>query len=197
MTATFTSVEVAECPFCGGGAYIPDGVFESLGDAVRILSVPEATQDALRSLRNILRKAQNDNTTPDVVADQIETSVPTLAAIGLVIKKNAAVAVAILTLLLQVINVILSRFPPKMPSVPAPASQVTNVTNITNNIITDVFEQVSSEAQAKIERTRVATGAPKQPKGTPVRRTEKKVGRNDPCTCGSEKKYKKCCGANR
>ena len=23
-----------------------------------------------------------------------------------------------------------------------------------------------------------------------------KVGRNDPCTCGSGKKYKKCCGAN-
>lgn len=27
------------------------------------------------------------------------------------------------------------------------------------------------------------------------RRVEK-VGRNDPCTCGSGKKYKKCCGAN-
>ena len=25
---------------------------------------------------------------------------------------------------------------------------------------------------------------------------EKKVGRNDPCPCGSGKKYKKCCGAN-
>ena len=23
-----------------------------------------------------------------------------------------------------------------------------------------------------------------------------KIGRNDPCTCGSGKKYKKCCGAN-
>jgi SEC-C motif-containing protein len=29
----------------------------------------------------------------------------------------------------------------------------------------------------------------------PIRRTEAKVGRNDPCTCGSGKKYKKCCGA--
>ncbi|OGR38866.1 MAG: hypothetical protein A2X29_12185 [Elusimicrobia bacterium GWA2_64_40] len=27
-----------------------------------------------------------------------------------------------------------------------------------------------------------------------VRREEPKVGRNDPCTCGSGKKYKKCCG---
>ncbi|MEA1649028.1 MULTISPECIES: SEC-C metal-binding domain-containing protein [Nitrospirillum] len=23
-----------------------------------------------------------------------------------------------------------------------------------------------------------------------------KVGRNDPCPCGSGKKYKRCCGAN-
>jgi preprotein translocase subunit SecA len=25
-------------------------------------------------------------------------------------------------------------------------------------------------------------------------KTEKKPGRNDPCSCGSEKKFKKCCG---
>ncbi|GHU41935.1 hypothetical protein FACS1894190_10620 [Spirochaetia bacterium] len=28
-----------------------------------------------------------------------------------------------------------------------------------------------------------------------VHRTEPKIGRNDPCPCGSGKKYKKCCGA--
>lgn len=29
----------------------------------------------------------------------------------------------------------------------------------------------------------------------PVKRIEPKIGRNDPCSCGSGKKYKKCCGA--
>ena len=28
----------------------------------------------------------------------------------------------------------------------------------------------------------------------PIRREEPKVGRNDPCPCGSGKKFKKCCG---
>jgi preprotein translocase subunit SecA len=28
----------------------------------------------------------------------------------------------------------------------------------------------------------------------PVRRSKEKVGRNQPCPCGSGKKYKKCCG---
>ena len=39
----------------------------------------------------------------------------------------------------------------------------------------------------------VGTGAnPNKP--APVVRSGKKVGRNDPCPCGSGKKYKKCCG---
>jgi len=28
---------------------------------------------------------------------------------------------------------------------------------------------------------------------SPVQRTEPRIGRNDPCPCGSGKKYKKCC----
>ena len=31
----------------------------------------------------------------------------------------------------------------------------------------------------------------------PYRREGPKIGRNDPCPCGSGKKYKKCCGKNR
>ncbi|MFN0059587.1 MAG: YchJ family protein [Planctomycetota bacterium] len=30
--------------------------------------------------------------------------------------------------------------------------------------------------------------------GEPIRREADKVGRNDPCPCGSGKKFKKCCG---
>ena len=30
--------------------------------------------------------------------------------------------------------------------------------------------------------------------GPPVKREGPKVGRNDPCSCGSGKKFKKCCG---
>ena len=30
--------------------------------------------------------------------------------------------------------------------------------------------------------------------GSTYRRTTEKVGRNDPCPCGSGKKFKRCCG---
>ena len=39
------------------------------------------------------------------------------------------------------------------------------------------------------------SGAPKEAPA-PVKRAQAKVGRNDPCPCGSGKKYKKCHGAN-
>lgn len=36
----------------------------------------------------------------------------------------------------------------------------------------------------------------KEQKASGTIRKEKKIGRNDPCTCGSGLKYKKCCGKN-
>jgi len=37
-------------------------------------------------------------------------------------------------------------------------------------------------------------GEGEKPKKKPAKRSEKKVGRNAPCPCGSGKKFKKCCG---
>ena len=55
--------------------------------------------------------------------------------------------------------------------------------------------EVPEEARLLVEH--LASGGGKTPDGRtraqqPVR-VEKKVGRNDPCPCGSGKKYKKCC----
>jgi len=55
------------------------------------------------------------------------------------------------------------------------------------------------DREQKVQREKVAEpinashgDGPKKP----AVRTSEKVGRNDPCPCGSGKKYKKCCGAN-
>ncbi len=46
----------------------------------------------------------------------------------------------------------------------------------------------------KVAKETAATGTPdKTAKAQPVRNKDKKVGPNDPCPCGSGKKYKKCC----
>ena len=53
-------------------------------------------------------------------------------------------------------------------------------------------EDVERKAVAKVTST--SSGGDDTVKAEPVRKG-KKVGPNDPCPCGSGKKYKKCCGA--
>jgi hypothetical protein len=53
-------------------------------------------------------------------------------------------------------------------------------------------EQMEQEGE---ERRRAAQQSqPSMPKRETIVRNERKVGRNEPCPCGSGKKYKKCCG---
>ena len=58
---------------------------------------------------------------------------------------------------------------------------------------------VKPRPQVEIKRVQVAkpmdTGGDGSLSGTP-KRAAQKVGRNDPCPCGSGKKYKHCCGKN-
>lgn len=49
--------------------------------------------------------------------------------------------------------------------------------------------EVDAKKEEDIADLEVLLSTPK-----PVK-TQEKVGRNDPCPCGSGKKYKKCCGA--
>jgi preprotein translocase subunit SecA len=58
------------------------------------------------------------------------------------------------------------------------------------------FQEVSEADLQHEDQTkdlRYSDGAEEVQK-TPYRRKGKKIGRNDPCPCGSGKKYKKCCG---
>ncbi|MBW1740370.1 MAG: preprotein translocase subunit SecA [Deltaproteobacteria bacterium] len=53
-------------------------------------------------------------------------------------------------------------------------------------------EEIAAKEKTKQDRLVYSHGG--ESAKQPVRRSEKKVGRNQPCPCGSGKKYKKCCG---
>jgi preprotein translocase subunit SecA len=57
--------------------------------------------------------------------------------------------------------------------------------------------QVKPREEVKREKVAKETGTSAPDKSAvkkqPVRNAAKKVGPNDPCPCGSGKKYKKCC----
>lgn len=53
--------------------------------------------------------------------------------------------------------------------------------------------QLAQEQMSDLEAADKA-GSEGETRVEPIRNTEKKVGRNEPCPCGSGKKYKNCCG---
>ena len=60
--------------------------------------------------------------------------------------------------------------------------------------------RVTKESVEDIARMNMGDGSgvkeEKAPTHTPIVNEGPKVGRNDPCPCGSGKKYKNCCGKN-
>ena len=70
--------------------------------------------------------------------------------------------------------------------------------NIQNDIVKTLFHIQIVTPEKSLEREQVAqptsTNMDESTGGTTKVRKEPKVGRNDPCPCGSGKKYKQCCG---
>ncbi len=59
--------------------------------------------------------------------------------------------------------------------------------------IDDIEKEFQKKKQKELEHARMAGGG--DGTGVQQRRVGEKVGRNDPCPCGSGKKYKRCHGA--
>ena len=70
-----------------------------------------------------------------------------------------------------------------------------------DTVLTVLFSRPAMELRRReVAKQKMASlagvGAEKEKPKPVVRRASEKVGRNDPCPCGSGKKYKKCCGAD-
>jgi uncharacterized protein YecA (UPF0149 family) len=67
--------------------------------------------------------------------------------------------------------------------------KISKQNNKTTSKIEDIIEilEENEEEQEELRKANSSFGA--------VINKNKNIGRNDPCPCGSGKKYKKCCGA--
>jgi preprotein translocase subunit SecA len=79
----------------------------------------------------------------------------------------------------------------------APARQPAPVSNRAPSTTIDALErEFQKKKQRELEQARSVSSATADTNGNAPRRSGEKVGRNDPCPCGSGKKYKKCHGAD-
>ena len=75
------------------------------------------------------------------------------------------------------------------------AQMVDEIRDDTVRDILSVVPKEKAEERKQVYKIAGTTGGDGTLKKKPVVNKEAKVGRNDPCPCGSGKKYKKCCGA--
>ena len=68
-----------------------------------------------------------------------------------------------------------------------------NLPNESQNTIQQARVQAPRREQTQTSRSEIGDEPKEKPKSQPVR-VEQKIGRNDPCPCGSGKKYKQCHG---
>ena len=61
--------------------------------------------------------------------------------------------------------------------------------NIQHDVVHTIYHGIKTEPTAETKPTPTSKGSNKAAVAA-----GKKVGRNEPCPCGSGKKYKKCCG---
>jgi preprotein translocase subunit SecA len=148
--------------------HVPDGVFNFVGSTIEILSAPKRTVEELTRLAAILREARDERQTPEQVKARIEKEVPALAKLGELLPKNRGELYGFLAVILAAI--------PLFMQPPAPSQQ---------SPVTVTINQVINQA----------AGQPMTEPVTEPQQSNRKVGRNEKCPCGSGKKYKKCCGA--
>jgi hypothetical protein len=180
---SFRGCSVGPCPKCGGNGDIPDGRFEMVNDAVRLIAGVGRSPEQLIQLADILRHARQQQAAPQVVAQRIDIEAPELGAFAAwmrqyLVPKTAADVYALIGIILTAIGVMISLAPQK-ESKKGFSDQ-------------DVAAIVEKAVAAAITQTRVPAQASPAAAGS-MAKAKKKTGRNDPCPCNSGKKYKICC----
>lgn len=182
--ANFKGCRSGPCPKCGGIGDIIDGSYQIIGDAVRMIVSSLRSHAQVEQLQAVLRKAQQEQTSPKAVPEKIRAESSEFGAIAswintYLVPKNAGefwTAIGAIGTVLALLYTL---------SVASP--------NSTENALSDkqidmLVEQAVTSALAQTQdASRSAV------KSKTISKRKNKTGRNDPCPCESGKKYKMCC----
>lgn len=172
---TIEDFTTGPCPRCGGRGHIPDGVYDVVGDTIRVLATTTQSAEALVQLARVLERARASGAQdPGRVAASIEKESPEFSALADVLRRLRGVRlIEWVTMALAVIAILQG----------AEAAQ----SNTRNDAKLDRIYNMLVQEQ-KSTSTPVTTQTP------PPRAIAKLPGRNDPCWCGSGLKFKRCHG---
>lgn len=160
------------CPKCGGMGVVPDMTLSSVGDALEVLWTTKESLELLKKIEKIFQTARGEKTSRDDLVKVIEKEAPELSNLIDILPKTRPELYAFLGIILLAVGTF--RCTP----------------GVSKDEVQDMIEKAKSEIVQEWENGRpkqseVKATRPKKSDGT-------KLGRNDPCYCGSGKKYKHC-----
>jgi len=159
---------VAPCPGCGKEGYIPDGVESFAQHLMEELSAPERSISEIERLSAIFVAALQKEAAFTHIDETIRESIPPLAPVADLLPTPPAERYAFIALALKAIVLFITEL-----------GQSDEPTVAVDQVLNAVYEEEAAP--------------PSQVAAKPLTEEGAKVGRNDPCPCGSGKKYKKCC----
>lgn len=159
---------VPPCPRCGEAGYLPDDVESFVLQTIEHLSAPERSISEIERLSAILVAALQKEASFAYVGDTIKESIPPLSPVADLLPSPPAERYAFISLALKAIVLFISEL-----------GQSDEPTVEVHQVLNAVYEEEAD--------------SPSPVAATPLTEEGTKVGRNDPCPCGSGKKYKKCC----
>ena len=182
---------VGPCPRCGGMGHISDGKFNFIGDSIEVLSAPTRTLDELTRLAQIINEAREKNQAPQFVSKRIEEEIPSLANFASFLPESRNELYGFFTLILALLTFLTPFFlnsqrPPEI-SIDQVIKAAIQSYELGKRTLPDASANISTNLESS-KRVWSTQAVPQK---------SRKIGRNDPCPCGKNNKYKRCCGANR
>ena len=165
------------CPGYGGDGHIPDGVYNFIGNTIELLSGPSRTVSELERLASILMQARQEGASLAQVGKKIQDEVPELSSLKNILPKSRSELYAFIAIIIAIVSLVLGQLKRSEP----PKVEINQVVNV-------IYQHQESSAPRRSDDKATSKIQPKV-----HQKPKKNVGRNDPCPCGSGKKYKKCC----
>jgi hypothetical protein len=115
---TFTGCTAGPCPRCGGTGEIPDGVYDFVGEAMRVIAAPRYSRERLVRIAAILAQARQSGAPAAQIVAALEDEAPELSDLArrLLVPRTPAELAGFLVVLLMVVQIYLMAKPPSQPT---------------------------------------------------------------------------------
>jgi len=170
-TVQFINCALGPCPVCGGTGNIIDGVYSAATNSAKLFFSPATKINDLIKLQQIIEKAKKEKHSTKQLSNSLKEEVPELQSLSDWLPKTRMELYAFSGIILTIITII--------------TTSAFNYAESKDNTTEAKIEELVEKALKKqiVQPNNV----------TPKKKKKNKTGRNEPCPCGSGKKYKKCC----